>query len=665
VTVLKLLRQLADTAPAEKSRFPTDRHVEVKDSDDLTRILALPRRTPPDEATQAKMAEEMTELLRLDRQGKPCDCARLRPEVVARGENPCITSFRSLQGWYLWESREVGGAAGFIPVGGGKTGLDIMVPMVVPGTKRAVLMIRPGEVKQLMSDWRVWGQHFKVPNIAGGTGPHVPGRPVLEVFPYSMAQRPENAFWWRARAEQGGVDLVIADECQRLKNRKASSTHRFLKHFAAHPETKFFTHSASFTTREVEDFCHLLAVALRESSPMPLSPSVVEQWGEYLNPSLTGAPADPGALRKLCRDESEDLDKAVHRRIIETRGVISTADVSVKVGVTYRAMPHPAIPPAITEALNKVRREEKRPDGETLFDAMEVATVAMQVACGFYYFWRFPTGHVKDFEGRPVEDDEKRKFIIDRWYAARKDWHWELREELKSRREGLDSPKLLRDAAERDLAGLPSRKDAPTWDSDTFAAWKRIEACVEPVPAVQWIDDYLARESAAWAKKQVGIVWYRFSAFGRRVAELTGLPRYGEKAAKVYNLNPTPAMLKAREGKMALGDWEDTPGDWIQVELGERSIIASLASMGTGRNLQSFHRQLWPTPPADGAAWEQGVGRCHRYGQNKDVTVDVFRHTREHTDAFEKACRFAEYQQVITGNPQKLLYGKRTWGRGA
>jgi hypothetical protein len=533
------------------------------------------------------MAAEMTARLRLD--NPRCDCARLRPEVVARGQTPCITELRPLQGWYLWEAAEVGGAVGLIPVGGGKTGIDVLTAMVVPDCDLAVLLIRPSDVKQLLADYRVWSQHFKVPNLVGGPGPWVAGRPRLEVFPYSQASRPENAHWWTARSQNtSGHLVVIADECQKLKDRKASSTSRFLRHFATRPETKFFAHSASFTTRGMDDHCHLTALALREGSPEPLSPSVVEAWAECIDPAVHGEPADPGALNQMCR-EGEPLERALHRRIVETRGVISTSDVSVTSKLRFLEA-HADPPQAIQDALAKVRREEKRPDGEILMDEMEVAAVAMQVVCGFFYYWRFPRGEPED--------------LIEEWFRRRKEWNAEVRDGLKRKVEGMDSPKLLRDAAERGLSGY--RGELPVWRAASLPKWKEIEDRVVPVPAVQWIDDYLARAAAEWARKHVGIVWYKFSAFGRKVAELTGLPRYGEKASKVYNLNATPAMLSARDGKRELGTWDDSPGDWIQVELGERSIVASLNAHGTGKNLQAFHRQLWSNPPADGGAWEQG-----------------------------------------------------------
>ena len=113
----------------------------VADVSEIDRILALPRRAPPSMEEQTEMARAMTARLRYDPPGGKCACALLRPEVVARGQNPCITELRPIQGWYLTEAANNVGVLGAIAVGGGKTGIDILTPMVVEGCDLAVLLI--------------------------------------------------------------------------------------------------------------------------------------------------------------------------------------------------------------------------------------------------------------------------------------------------------------------------------------------------------------------------------------------------------------------------------------------------------------------------------------------------------------------------------------------
>lgn len=153
----------------------------VGDSEDLERIAALPRRPRPTDEEQATMAAVMTALLRRDNPG--CRCASLSPE-------PCITDLLPIQGWYLYEASQVHGSLGFVIVGGGKTGIDVLLPMVVPGCGRALLLIPPGLRKQFALDYERWSQHFRTPNLAGAKGGFTPGRPVLDVLAYSELSNP-------------------------------------------------------------------------------------------------------------------------------------------------------------------------------------------------------------------------------------------------------------------------------------------------------------------------------------------------------------------------------------------------------------------------------------------------------------------------------------------
>jgi hypothetical protein len=293
-------------------------------------------------------------------------------------------------------------------------------------------------------------------------------------------------------------------------------------------------------------------------------------------------------MTKIC-GPGETLEQALNRRIVESAGVISTSDSSVSARLIFKEADAGPVPPRIREEIRKVHMESVRPDGEELVEALEVAQTAMQVACGFFYRWRFPRGESED--------------LIAEWRDKRKDWHRELRTELKGRRaDGLDSPGLLRNAAERAWGvGKMAGSEGAKWRSRTFRAWAEIENKVQPEPDVVWLDEYLAKAAAQWALEAPGIVWYLFSAFGRRVEQLTKLPRFGGG---------------------------DNASAAIRQERGDRSIIASVKAHGTGKNLQSFWRSLV---------------------------------ANQFSGAFEKAEEYASYIQSVSGNPQKLLYGEKTW----
>ncbi len=584
----------------------------VQDSPDLERILGLPRRPVPSLGDQSAMAGEMT--LRLRRDNPACRCRQLRPNV----KNPCIKTLKPVQGWYLYEAAKSAGAMGHIVVGGGKTGIDILLPMVVPGCQRAVLLIPPALRKQFVLDFEVWSQHFRTPNRGGGSGLFDVNRPVLEVLAYSELSTARFATYLRSIAP----DVIIADEGQNLKDANAVRTSRFLRYFEEAENVLFFVHSGSLTTRGLADYAHLSALALKENSPLPIDPSTTKDWGLALDPEVKGPRAPIGALRKLCREGQRARD-GFRERLLHTPGAISTEDARLGVKLTVHKR-SPEVPKEVRELLYFVRSTKKRPDGEELLEEMEIATVARQVAAGFYYFWRYPTGHVLRENGQPEEDDLKRKVVIDQWFDARQCWFRELRQKLEMRREFMDSPKLCTDAAKRFYESYSG--PLPKWEAIHWPAWADIKDRVSPVQATKWVDDFLVKDAVAWGKEKPGIIWFLHSAFGQHVAELGGFKLYGS------GTNPE---LEAD---------------------GSETIVCSIKAHGTGKNLQhAFWRNLIANLPSDGGIWEQLIGRTYRDGQERNVEVHLYQHTTEMVAAFEAAQEYARYVVETTGSVQKLL----------
>lgn len=576
----------------------------VKHSEDLDRILALPRRPRPTDAQQAEIAQRMTTLLRRD--NPKCRCAELGSR--------CITHLLPVQGWYLLEAM-AGGALGHVSAGAGKTLLGFLLPMVVPNVKRAVLLVQPDLLSQTLHDFEVYGQHFKLPNLAGQkTGPFHVDRPVLDVLSYSKLSAKSCTSWFSSHKP----DLVIADEAQNLSNSKGVRGDRFLRYFMDAPyPVRLCAHSGSLTVDGLDDYSHLSALALLEGSPLPIDPGVVESWATALDPYREGnrPPAPPGALLQLC-EPGEHVRSGFRRRLVETLGVITTLDAAIPTKLVIRQRPAPSIPSKVQEALEQIRGGE-RPDGEELVEDVERKVAARQAAYGFYYYWRFPRGEPED--------------LIKQWYAARKAWGRALRDRLEARSEGMDSPQLLTEAADRfdfkTACGLPS------WDCPARAPWREIQPRVVPVPAFEWIDDFMARDAAQWGKENVGIIYYAHTAFGRRVAEIGGFPLYAGGA-------------EASEG--------------ILEEKGDRTVVASIKAHGTGKNLQKFRRGLLANSPSNNGQLEQVLARIHRQGQQADsVSFDFYNHTAEVQDGWEKALSEASYKWQTTGSRERVLFADR------
>ncbi|SEN37639.1 hypothetical protein SAMN05444354_1477 [Stigmatella aurantiaca] len=165
----------------------------------------------------------------------------------------------------------------------------------------------------------------------------------------------------------------------------------------------------------------------------------------------------------------------------------------------------------------------------------------------------------------------------------------------------------------------PYDGELPTWRVGSWPSWEEIHKRVVHVTESVWLSDFIVNDAAKWATRrgQPGIVWVEFPELGERIAKAAGVPFY-------------------RGGKEASAT--------IMRETGKRSIVASLRANGTGKNLTMFSRMLFVNPPADGATWEQAIGRIHRQGQADDeCEVELYQHTDELIDAFRKARDFARF----------------------
>lgn len=584
----------------------------VQHSEDLDRICALPRRAL--DVNDPRAAEAWTNHLRRQRT-EPCDC-------VARW-GFCILDLKPIQGWALEEASNAGGFLGPIGVGHGKEGACILAPWAFE-SKRAVYLIPANLRAQLLTrDLPQWGAHFNVPSLAGGE--FVTGRPILHVMSYNDLSSPKSSDALRMIAP----DLIILNEAHNLGRREATRTKRFLRYMSEKPKTRLFAVSGTLTKKSIKEYAHLAELALRANSPLPLHWPTVEEWAGAID--ATDAPAPIGQLRRLCRD-GETARSGFRRRLVETSGVVATEEGALDTLLAISERKLSRTPAEIAQMVAEVRDTWQRPDGEELVDPLSKSNVCRQLASGFYYRWRFPRGESKE--------------VIDAWRDARKNWHKEVREKLKHAREHLDSPLLVTKAAIRWHDGYtwidpitakreripPHTRNGPlpTWDAEFWPRWREVRDTVEHDTEPVWIDDFLARDAAEWAKANRGIVWYEHDCFGRKIAQLAGVPLYG---------GGPDASTK------------------ILAENGKRSIVASIRAHGTGKNLQAFASNLIGNPPSDGAAWEQTMARTHRPGQRADVvTVEVYRHTREMRDAIDEAISRARYMQETTGSLQKLLY---------
>lgn len=602
----------------------------VLDSPDLRRIIELPRRAKPGALAAEALIELITERYSSGRAPGDCRCAELAPG------RPCITRLRLVQAWGLYEIGLRQGLLGLINVGDGKTLLDILAALAMPACRTALLLVPAKLIDQLVLDYQLISQHFRVPSIVvhgRSWSNRVDGAPVLHAISYERLSMPDATTFLDTLAP----DTFICDEMHKLANARAVRTGRVLRRFGRAPDTRFCGWSGSPTDTGLANYAHLSALALRWGSPVPLDPIVVEDWARALDP-LTDpddAPAPMGALEILC-ENGEPLRSAFFRRLTETSGVVTSTAGIVDARLSIFERPAPRIPKVVADALDELRESNMRPDGEELLEALPIWRCARELACGFFYRWVFK-------KGETVAQ-------IEEWLEARKEWRKEMRLMLRSPEPHLDSPKLLTLAAIRAQrnptsgrgrlwwARTPSSDEPlPHWRADCFERWVAAKPLVnggkDPETEAVRLHPYLAEDAAAWGQTNRGVIWYDLQDFGQWVAELSGLPLHTGGAGA---------------------------GERIGREKGDRSIVASIRSHGEGRDgLQYvFADSLVAHPPSSAKEWHQTIGRLHRTGQQKNlVTFAFYRHTPELARGFAQAMARANYVDETIGSQQKLRLG--------
>ncbi len=554
----------------------------VGPSQDLERVLALPRRTVGPEALK-ELVRAVTKAL-------------IRPDAIKGSINELLP----IQAQVLYELAKCGGVLGPVGVGHGKTGMDILAPLVVPDCRVCVLLVPASLKGQMTQNWWEWAKTFKVPNLAG-SGRFNKDLPTTFVVSYNELSNAKAS----ELLESIGPDLIVCDEAHNLRYKDSARTRRLLRYVANHPSTRVCAWSGTLTNKSLKDYAHLSANCLKKGSPLPVHWATVEEWAGCLDANPRGIPAPVGSLSRICHG-SDTPREGFRKRLVETPGVVATDESAIGTGL-YILERKVEVPQTVERMLQELRDTGERPDGERFVEDIQIHMCARQLASGFWYRWVYPRG----------ESDAK----IKKWLEVRKNWHKELREKLKQSKPHLDSPLLCTKAAIRFAEGYDG--PLPTWDSNYWPEWKEVRLTVRPETEAVWVSDYLIQDVLKCEKGS--LVWYEHDAFGKALSK--ELPTFG-------------------------------PGDdGILSEDGSQTVAVSIRAHGTGKNLQAFSGNVLSNYPSAHAAWEQLLGRTHRPGQKADeVLVSLYRHTPELRKAFDTAMEYARYAHQTLGGAQKLLY---------
>ena len=553
----------AVSAPEPRPHFPDTRG----SADDLARILKLPWGSRGD-----------ADLDRFRVVGGTMRLRKVQAEALAQ--------------------TEAGGLLGAVPVGQGKTLIALLVPRVLHAT-RPLLLVPAALREQCARDVERYGAHFDLPQVT--------------IRSYEELSTPGRSGMLTILVP----DLIVADECHKLRYFSSARVRRVARYLRDHPECRFVGLSGTITRGSIKDFAHLTAWALGERSPLPLGQALLGAWAD----ALDEADFVPRVLAPICRRTAEVAPrKAVQAHLAGSPGIILTSGEEADCSLLLVER-HLAPPVDVQRLSQQVVDTWQAPNGDELESPIARDRVLGQLACGFYYYWDWSPD---PWSGHPDEP----------WLLARAAWHKAVRTTLQSdfAVEGLDSPMLLAAACARG-------RDVPSALAAAWHGWLPHRAKDPPPTLAAWVDPFRVNDAIAWARAQEDppLLWYAHRAVGAELALRSGFSRYGEAEGASRGL---------------LGHGSPLP------------LAVSVQAHGQGKNLQVWGNQVVVAPVRSATAWQQLLGRTHRLGQARDEVSATIYVDGAFGTALAAAAEDAREIEETTGQAQRLVYASRGSGSG-
>lgn len=518
-------------------------------------------------------------------------------------------TLRPLQSAMIIEAAQNSGAFIAAGVGSGKTLASFLMHDALDSQKTMLLVPANLRDKTLNVDLPDLKKHFKLPPIYRAEDFETNGgAPGVYVLGYSEISQEDAS----DLIDKIQPTLIVADEVQNLRNRESARTRRFLR-FMRKNSCKFVAMTGSAMTKSIKDFAHLIELALGKGSPVPADYPSLTQWADAIDNEGKEGCTGIGALALLCDDEESARD-GFSRRFVETPGVIVTTEPSCDLPLEIREIILQA-PQAIRDALQKLEQDWEW-DGEEFSGSLDLARYSKQLTQGFFYRVIWPNG------------------IPDREYLEKRNaWQRAIRKRLSHQnRVNQDSPALLEALAEDGL-----------WTPEEWVDWLGVRDREPPDRQPVIVSDWLVQYALSWIKNRTGIIWVSSPVIGHQLAA-HGIPYFGEGDDAELNALAEKCLHAAQAG-----DFASIP-----------TIACSIEAHGTGKNLQAWSRNLVLYPSAQGARWEQLIGRTHRPGQlAPNVTFDVVLGSVSACSAMATAFEDSQRIEETIQQPQRLQLAKR------
>lgn len=467
-------------------------------------------------------------------------------------------------------------------------------------------------------------------------------------------------------------DLLILDEAHNVKNAKAARTKRLRRYMHAY-QPRVVALSGTITSKSINDYHHLIAMALRNLCPLPMSESLSNNWSFVLDPekpganmySSTGQKTKTGPLTPLvdwARDNFPDEDipngipgfrKSYKLRLTSTPGVVSTGDAEIGVSLTLVNDPVPKHKQhegweELDRLMKQVEELWRSPSGDEIEHGFHKWRYLFELTAGFYYNLRWPTLDELGRRGLVPSEAEEYLALALEHHEAHQEFSRALRGWIEyNGRPKLDTPLLVTS----NMARVQGQDVGDT----LYHLWRTMkdmefEGMPERISEPIRICDYKIKHAVTWAerivrKDQGGLVWYHHAEPGKWLAqelEDAGIPSLWCPAESVRK-GMNEIVREAGEGN---GPHKN------------KILVLSMGGHGTGKNLQhNFEHQRFLQFPRQADIAEQVLGRTHRNGQQADALFPTLCNTTEFDHQNMWACLIdALYIHQTTGSRQKLIY---------
>ncbi len=496
------------------------------------------------------------------------------------------------------------------------------------------------------------------------------GKKGVYIMPYSLLSQSDAS----ANLDAIRPELIIADEADKLANRKAACTKRLFAYIDEYRPLGAVL-SGTITSKTIKDYWHLIKWCLGDYCPLPLSASLATEWAAMID-SCSTSTSTSEPIRPLVEwaqeafpeegftEDVTGFRKAYKLRLRSAPGVAATGDQEIGPSLILHneevaeAEESPGWD-TLTELIDQVTGAWLTPNGDEISLAIHTWKWLYELSAGFYNELTWPAPGAMA-ERHRITADTAYAFLDEarRYHATLQDYDKELRHWIENSSEkGLDTPMLV--------GGEMFKHGARRVGLDLYGAWqawKSAQADLKALAMEERIHDSTPKE----LDKRIGASFrdsniVRVCPYKIDQAVNWALSRKGGAILWVYHIGMGTWLMEALQeaGIDALHCPAGNPHNARIIDPANagRIIVASIRAHGRGKNLWRFGEQLFVQWPRQAKAAEQALGRLHRNGQKRpEVWAYTNNTTQFDTLNFAACLNDSLYIHQTTGSRQKLIY---------